>query len=294
MDKYAELVKKGISFQSLIPTPDANGVVQIAINQIHSFKNHPFKVIDDEAMKLLAESIRENGIMTPVIVREESKGCYELISGHRRVFAAKKAGLIKVPAYLKEFSNDEAIIAMVDSNLQRVALPSEKAYAYKMKYDVLKHRGSLRHDVTNSKQSAVYVGEKDGITSRQVYRYMKLTKLDRRLLQKVDEKKISIVLGGRIADLSYEVQDLLVDFIESGGTATESIVTKLLEAQRNGDDIVSVFEEKKAGKKSERRLVLKSNVITRFFDDGTSNEEIRKTIIDLLTEWQEAKRNPGG
>ncbi len=294
MDKHVGLISDELSLQSVIPEPDSEGTAQIDIDQIHSFAHHPFRVQDDEAMEALTESIEKNGIMTPVIVREKNKGNYELISGHRRVFAAKKLGLHKVPAVIKELDDDEATIAMVDSNLQRELLPSEKAYAFKMKLDAMKHQGTSRRNVEKFKVSADELGEAAGISGRQIHRYIRLTRLNKKLLAMVDEKRIGIMIAEQIADLNNEAQESLVDYIEAGGALMASTVAQLLAAQEKGEDIYSVFDEKKEVKKSERRLVLKSNVISRFFNDGTSNEEIRKTIIALLSEWSEGKRNPGG
>ena len=130
-----------LSVDELLGVPVTEGSTAIEVSKIHPFKNHPFKVVDDDKMHELVESIMENGVLTPVIVREDKEGGYEMISGHRRLHAAKRAGLAKIPAIVKEMTNDDAIIAMVDSNLQREEiLPSEKAFSYKMKYEAMKRQ----------------------------------------------------------------------------------------------------------------------------------------------------------
>ena len=181
---------KMTSVDELLCVPDMEGTVDIDVKAIYPFENHPFKVIDDEKMDELVESIQNNGVLTPVLVRPDDEGTYEMISGHRRLHAAKRAGLVKIPAVIKEMTNDEATIAMVDANVQREEiLPSERAFSLKMKMDAMNHRGA-RSDLTLSLEetkfhSAEVVGQSEGIGRAQVHRYMRLTEvlLNIRLLE---------------------------------------------------------------------------------------------------------------
>ena len=178
---------KMTSIDELLCVPDSSGATEIAIRDIYPFENHPFKVLDDEKMDELVDSIKENGILTPVIVRKDRDDLYEMISGHRRLHAAKIAGLETLPAIIKEMNDDQAIIYMVDSNLQREELlPSEKAFSYRMKYDAMKRQG-YRSDLTSAQngrklETADILGKQVGESRNQVKRYLRLTELIQELL----------------------------------------------------------------------------------------------------------------
>ncbi len=197
---------------------DKSAATQISIRQIHPFRNHPFKVLDDDRMKDLVQSIKDNGILNPVLVRPDEQDGFEMISGHRRMHAAKLAGLTTVPAIIKEMTDDEAVIAMVDSNMQREEiLPSERAFSLKMKMDAMRRQGKrtdLSQDAASESMkrmtektsgtefqkledswSREEVGQQAGISGRQVQKYLRLTELTEDLLNLVDQKKLSIVLG---------------------------------------------------------------------------------------------------
>ena len=173
-------------------------VLDVPIGELFPFQNHPFKVLDDDKMAQTVESVRENGILVPIMVRNRPEGGYEVISGHRRRHAAEIVGLDTVPVIIRDLTDDEAVIAMVDANLQREEiLPSEKAFAYKMKMDALKHQGKKSDDETcslvgNKPKTASSVGEAAGDSKNQVYRYMRLTELLPDLLDMVDSKKIKM------------------------------------------------------------------------------------------------------
>ena len=192
------------SVDELLGVPEIAGTQEIEIERIHAFPNHPFKVLDDEKMDTLVDSIRENGILNPVIVRPDQSGNYEMISGHRRLHAAKIVGLKKVPAIVKEMSDDEAIIKMVDANIQREEiLPSERAFSFKMKMEAMSRQGS-RVDLTCgtefhksgdiNKKTRETIGDEAGMTGRQVTKYIRLTELIPELLDYVDIKKITKAL----------------------------------------------------------------------------------------------------
>ena len=191
----------------------SDGMTEIRIDQIHSFKNHPFRVTDDEKMSDLIQSVKENGILVPVMVRPDVDGSYEMISGHRRMHAARLAGLETIPALIRDMSNDEATIAMVDANLQREEiLPSERAFSLKMKMDAMRHQGSCRHDVDKTeadaaeRKTANEVGNEAGIGGRQVQRYIRLTQLVPELLNLVDQKQLSMVGAVTISYYDQELQ----------------------------------------------------------------------------------------
>ena len=191
------------NYEALLGVSNEESAVDVSIRDIHSFENHPFKVIDDDKMAELVESIKVNGVLTPVLIRPSKKTRgYEMISGHRRLHAAGLAGLSMIPAIVREMDDDTAVLAMVDANIQREELlPSEKAFAFKMKMDAMRHQGTSRHEVEKSeKWTCEKVGEAGGIGGRQVQRYIRLTELIPELIEFVDKKKIQLSLG---VDISY-------------------------------------------------------------------------------------------
>lgn len=211
------------SVDELLGVPEIAGTQEIEIGKIHSFPNHPFKVLDDEKMDTLVDSIRENGILNPVIVRPDNSGDYEMISGHRRLHAAGIVGMKKVPAIVKDMSDDEAIINMVDANIQREEiLPSEKAFAYKMKLDAMKrtagrptkenacHNGThLRSD----QELALQVGD----SARSIQRYIRLTELIPDLLECIDNKRIGLVIAVDLSYLDEQIQKWVYEYYKDNG-----------------------------------------------------------------------------
>ena len=207
----------------LLGVPEIAGTQEIELGRIHAFPNHPFKVLDDERMDMLVESIRENGILNPVIVRPDKNGDYEMISGHRRLHAAGIVGLSKIPAIVKEMSDDEAIIKMVDANIQREEImPSEKAFAYKMKLEAMKrtagrptkenacHNGThLRSD----QELALQVGD----SARSIQRYIRLTELIPELLECIDNKKLGLVIAVDLSYLDVQVQKWVYEYFKENG-----------------------------------------------------------------------------
>ena len=194
-----------------------DGTTEIKVEQIMPFENHPFKVLDDDKMTELVESIKLNGVITPVLVRPDDEGGYEMISGHRRLHAAKLAGLKTIPAIIKEMTDDEAVIAMVDGNVQREEiLPSERAWSLKMKMDAMRRQGA-RSDLTSDhddrkSSTAELVGEGMGLGEAQVRRYVRLTNLIPELLEMVDEKKLTFVQAIDIALFDKEIQQWIYEY----------------------------------------------------------------------------------
>ncbi len=204
--------------EELLGVPATESSTEIDVDMIHVFKNHPFKVLDDEKMSDLVESIRVNGILSPVLVRPDGEDSYEMISGHRRMHAAKIVGLTMIPAIVREMSDDEAIVYMVDSNIQREELlPSEKAFAFKMKMDAMNRQGkrgdlTFGHDV--QKWSHQTIGADSGFSGRQVQRYIRLTELIPELLDMVDSKRLQFTAGVEISYIDKEIQQWMVMIIQ--------------------------------------------------------------------------------
>ena len=276
------------------PTETGEGTVELKLSEIYGFENHPFKVIDDDKMEDLVQSIKENGVLTPVIVRPDDEGTYEMISGHRRLHAASRAGLNVIPAIIKPMTNDEAVVAMVDANVQREEiLPSERAWSLKMKMDAMRRQGA-RNDLTSrtqcGKSSAAQAGEAFGLKERQVQKYIRLTNLVEELLELVDNKKLTM---GMAVDISYfdkQLQEWIYEYItENGAIKPEQIA--MLKAKENTanigqeafiqemDDAVKVKKKSKAVSLSERKL-------DKYFPYKTSAAEREKVIIELLEKWK--------
>ena len=210
---------KMTSVDELLGAPSVSGCDEIEVSRIRAFKNHPFKVIDDDKMHELVESIMLNGVLVPVTVRPVEDGYYEMISGHRRLFAVKQIGLERIPAIIKEYDDDEATLAMVDSNLQREEiLPSEKAFAYKMRYEAMRRKAG-RPSKNNSSQfgrnfqTDIVLAEQVGESRGQLHRYLRLVELIPALLDLVDKKALAIVTAVEVSYLTPKVQEMLYDYM---------------------------------------------------------------------------------
>lgn len=276
------------SYDELLGVP-SDGAKEVEINRIHSFNNHPFKVKDDEKMDELVESIKSNGVLSPILLREDENGCYELISGHRRKRACELAGLNKIPAIIKELSDDEAIVLMVDSNIQREEiLPSEKAYAYRMKLEALSHQGKLNN---NMKTSAESIGEKEGISERQVQRYVRLTYLIPELLDLVDEKKLAMVMAVEISYFQEEVQKIIYDKIVEGKKINPGNLKELKKKDDiSAEDIEALISPSKQEKvRTIYNVTLKENKLAQFFEPSYTKQEMEEIIYSLLEEWKKGK-----
>ena len=208
------------SLDELLGVVNEESAMEIEINKIHAFKNHPFKVLDDEKMQDLIESVKLSGVLTPVLLRVDSNDEYEMISGHRRLHAAKMAGLTTIPAIVRELSDDDAVIAMVDANIQREELlPSEKAFAYRMKLEAMKRQGSrtdltLSQNETKSRSDEV-LSKQVGESRAQVQRYIRLTELIPELLDLVDSKKLKFTVAVDISYIDKEIKYFVSFFSEN-------------------------------------------------------------------------------
>lgn len=258
-------------------------IIHAKLNDLHTFKGHPFRVLDDEKMEETTESIGKYGVLVPGIVRPRAEGGYEIIAGHRRKRGSEKAGLDTMPVIVRNYTDDEATIIMVDSNIQREdILPSEKAKAYAMKYEAMKHQGSKGGSTLDE------VGEAAGESGKTVQRYVWLARLTDDLLGMVDAKKIGIAQGVDISFLSEEAQQWIsVILEETGASVSNAQAAKLKEFGKNGELTLAmvrlILSEEKP---KERKVTLKSDKLNRFFPEDYSSDDIEGIIIQLLEEWQ--------
>ena len=277
-----------------------NNVTYIEIEKLKPFENHPYYVKDDDEMMNLTQSIKENGILSPLIVRPIENNEYEVISGHRRLHAGIKAGMDKVPALIYEMDKDAAVIALVDSNLHRDnVLPSERAFAYKMKMEALSHQGK-RTDLTSAqvepKLSAEIIGESENISRETVKRYIRLTNLLPKLLEYVDEGRIAFTPAVELSYLNDIEQQDLIQTIESED-CTPSLsqavrMKKLSQAGELDDDkILEIMSEEKANQKE--RLKIPTERVRKYFPKDFTNTQIEDTIIRLCENYykKQQKRN---
>ena len=269
-------------------------VQQIPIDALHPFTNHPFKVLDDEAMTRTVESIAQYGVLAPLIARPRPEGGYEIISGHRRQYAAKLAGLDTLPVIVRQMSDDAAVILMVDSNLQREhILPSERTFAYKMKLDALKNQGA-RSDLTSSQvgmklQALDIVGQEAGDSRNQVHRFIRLTNLIPELLDLVDEKKISF---NPAVELSYldeaQQRDFLQAMDETQNAPSLSQAQRMKKlAQEEKFTYEAAFAIMGEAKKDELdKVVIKNDTLKKYFPRSYTPRQMEDVIIKLLEQWQ--------
>ena len=268
-------------------------VQEIPLSELHPFKGHPFKVLDDEAMQKTVESIAQFGVMTPAIARPRPEGGYEIIAGHRRHHASELAGKETMPVIVRNMDDDAATILMVDSNLQReTLLPSERAFAFKMKSDAMKHQG-MRTDLTSvqlaPKLTTAIIGEESGMSSDNVKRYIRLTNLIPVLLDMVDEKKIAFNPAVEISYLKPEEQQ---DFLEAmdyaQSTPSLSQAQRMKKFSQEGkcslDAMCAIMSEEKKGELD--RVTIKHDVLRKYFPKSYTPKQMEDTIIKLLEQWQ--------
>ena len=263
----------------------AEQIINAPLADLHEFKDHPFKVLDDEKMEETTESIRLYGVLVPGIARPRAGGGYELIAGHRRKHGSERAGKTEMPIIVRNYSDDEATIIMVDSNIQREdILPSEKAKAYKMKYEAMKHQGKK-----SGKNTLDEVGEAARENAKKVQRYIWLSRLSDELLEMVDTKKLGFSQGVDISFLSEEAQQWVEVIIEEQGCNVSTVQSgKLKEYGKSGELTLAMVRLILTEEKSkERKVTLKADKISKYFSDSYSDEEIENVIISLLDKWRE-------
>ena len=278
--------------------PKKEKVRVIPLEYIDEFPGHPFKVLDDESMQKLMNSIEEIGVQSPIVARIKENQRYEIISGHRRVHACRRLGLKLIPAIVRDLSRDEAIIAMVDANLQREhILPSEKAAAYKMKMDAMKRRAGRpsKENVsplgTNLRTDEI-IAQEAGESRNQVQRYIRLNELVPELLEMVDRESIAFRPAVELSYLSEDEQRNLVETIDSEeATPSLSQAIRMKKLSQEGkldmDKIFSIMTEEKPNQAE--TVKFKSDELSRFFPERTPPELIRQTILKLLDAWQKSK-----
>ena len=263
----------------------AEQIINAPLAELHTFKDHPFRVEDDEKMEETTESIRQHGVLVPGIARPRAGGGYEIIAGHRRKRGSELAGKTEMPVVVRNYTDDEATIIMVDSNIQREdILPSEKARAYKMKYEAMKHQGKK-----SGKNTLDEVGEAAGENAKKVQRYIWLSRLSDELLEMVDTKKLGFSQGVDISFLTEEAQQWVQAVIEEQGCSVSMVQSgKLKEYGKSGELTLAmvklILSEEKP---KERKITIKSDKIGEYFSDSYSNEEIENIIISLLDKWKE-------
>ena len=276
-------------------------VQQIPLSEIRPFKNHPFKVTDDELMQQTIDSIMQVGVLSPAIIRPAPEGGYEMVAGHRRLHAADLAGLKTIPAIIRNLDDDEAVILMVDSNLQRETIsPMERAQAYKMKLEALKHQGK-RVDLTcdqvghklDSKKSIQKVAEDAGESKTQVQRYIRLTELLPEVQKKVDSKEIAFSPAVELSYLTHDEQKQFLDAMDySQNTPSLSQAQRLKKLSREGkctkEAMRSIMSEEK--KEEQERITLSSDTLRKYFPRSYTPLQMQQTIIKLLEQWQKKQQ----
>lgn len=296
---------KMTSVEELLGVANEEVATEIELNQIQSFRNHPFKVLDDEKMQDLVNSIRENGILTPVLVRPIDNNKYEMISGHRRMHAAGLLQMNVIPAIIRDMSDEEAVVKMVDSNIQREELlPSEKAFAYKMKLDAMKRQAG-RPAKNNSGQfdqnlagrvSRDILAKEVGESSKQIQRYIRLTELQPKLLDLVDSKRLNFTVAVDISYIDKEIQNWLYDYIDANGTIIPNQVKTLRKAIDSGtvmtqQKMVSILNECIKPKSTVKNVTFSGKKLEKYFPESYTAADVEKIVFELLEEWKNRKEH---
>ena len=285
--------------ENQVQNPQAEKVIALSASLLEPFQGHPFRVASGEEMEQLKESIREYGVLSPLLVRPREDGRYEIVSGHRRKAACEALGITELPVLVRDMTDDEAVILMVDSNIQREhILPSEKAFAYKMKMEAIKHQGE-RSDLTSrqvgekSQTSISLVANQAGESQRQVQRYIRLTELIPELLDMVDEKKIAFNPAYELSFLKKEEQTQLLDAMDSEqATPSLSQAQRLKKYSQEGHltlDMMRVImgEEKKSDLD---KITFTSDTLRKYFPRSYTPQRMQETIIKLLEAWQRKRQ----
>lgn len=272
--------------------------MEIALTELYSFKNHPFRVVDDDRMMDTAESIKEYGVLVPAIARPRAEGGYELVAGHRRKRGCELAGLSTMPVIVRNLDDDAATIIMVDSNIQREnILPSERALAYKMKLEAMKRQGA-RTDLTSRQvvgklETADLVGQETGESGRQVQRIIRLTELIPPLLEMVDEKKIAFNPAVELSYLPADEQILLLNAMDSEqATPSVSQAQRLKKFSREGrlseESMLAIMSEEKKG--DLEKVTLTGDKLRKYFPSSYTPQQMEQTILKLLEQWQKKRQ----
>ena len=281
------------SYEELLGVANEQTAIDLDIKKIRSFQNHPFYVQMDKRMQELIESVQENGILTPVLVRPVGEG-YEMISGHRRMFAADYLGMKAIPAIIREMTEEEATIAMVDANIQREEiLPSEKAFAFKMKLEAIKRQGN-RSDLTSAQnerklEAADILGEEVGESRAQIRRYIRLTELISGLLALVDTKSLSLMAGVEISYVDKTVQKWLYEYIRKNGSISQQEAKDIRRWSEAGklseDEMIRFLNDIRGTKEVTGKVTIKVDKLKRYFPANYTAAQMEQVIVHLLEEW---------
>jgi ParB family chromosome partitioning protein len=302
LPKRASLVADLFTTQEERDDAKREKVIELPLTELDSFPDHPFQVKQDESMQTMVESVKVFGVQTPAIVRKKEDGRYELVSGHRRKMACELAGLDALPCIVRELSRDEAIIAMVDANLQReMILPSERAKSYRMKLDAVRRQQGERTDLTSAtllqksdgKSSRELLAEKSPDSHEQIRKYIRLTDLIPELLQLVDDGKISMRPAVELSYLPPEQQEALLEAIETEECTPSHVqaakMRKFSEEARLSDDVIlSILQEEKPNQVEQFKIP--KDRISKFFTPGTPAEKMQDTIVRALELWRQRER----
>ncbi|SFC55462.1 ParB/RepB/Spo0J family partition protein [Butyrivibrio sp. YAB3001] len=278
------------SIDELLGVPSTEGAVDLDVLTIYPFENHPFRVVDDEKMDELVESIKESGVLTPVLVRPDDEGTYEMISGHRRLHAAKRAGLRKIPAIIKEMTNDDATIAMVNANSQREeVLPSERAFALRMKMDAMKHQGKATSSLEGTK---LRTGDSiDSLNRSQVHRYIRLTYLIPKLLDMVDEGRLAVFVGVEISFLNQAYQQWIYEYIHENGMIKQEQLMDLRKYREDNsltqEQLIDILIQGRSTPQARKKFTITERKLNKFFPAYYSQPEIERIIYGLLEQWRQ-------
>lgn len=298
-DLNLELMNVDELFKFSTNNGKAENIVMLNPNEISDFPNHPFKIEDNEEMERMVESVKQIGVKIPVLVRPKQDGGYEMVSGHRRNYAVKKAGLMEIPAIIREMTDEEAIIVMVDSNIQREkVLPSEKAFAYKMKLEAIKSQGK-RNDITSCQvgtklRSDQKVSEKSEDSARQIQRYIRLTELIKELLEMVDIGKIAFNPAVELSYLTEEQQNLLLEFIKMYEiTPSQSQAIYLKKISQEGNFTIDKMEQIMSKEKPNQKEQIKFSVekVREYFPPNYTAEKMQNVITKLLENYRNRWKN---
>lgn len=290
------------SVDELFGLENAESSIEIAIDRIRSFQNHPFKVLEDDKMADLVESIKANGVLTPVLVRGNDGDGYEMISGHRRLHASKLAGFKKIPAFVRELSDDEATIVMVDSNIQREELlPSERAFALKMKLEAMKRQGQrsdldaeTTSDQNGPRLAVAEIGSSSGMSGTQVKRYIRLTELIPELLDLVDKKRLQFTCAVDISYFDKAIQKWLNEYIRENVVIKPIQIVALRErAEKENIDqekMIMILHNALPGRTPAKKVVMDEKKLRKYFPEEYTSGQMEHVIEALLEQWSREQK----
>lgn len=290
---------KMTSIDELLCVPSVSGCDEIEVAKIRPFKDHPFKVLDDDKMHELVESIMMNGVLVPVTVRPMDDGAYEMISGHRRLYAVKEIGLEKIPAIVKNYDDDEAILAMVDSNLQREEiLPSEKAFAYKMRYEAMRRKAGRPSKNNSSRvgrnfQTDIVLAEEVGESRGQLHRYLRITELIPPLLDLVDKKALALATAVEVSFLDAKVQEMLYAYMLENDICKTFQIFALRDYLKEHEtitkmELIRILNENAPINENNRfqKITITRERLKDFFPVFYTKSQMETVLFQLLTEWK--------